>query len=77
MNETKKMMEIIHQNRNRVYKENLRKEKKENKKSIALIVMALVGIVLILTLSYKYNEKQVANCIEGGHDETFCRYGGE
>lgn len=77
MSETKKMLEIIHQNRNKVYKENLKKEKKENKKSIALIVMALIGIVLILTLSYRYNERQVKNCMETGKSETFCRYAGE
>ena len=74
MSETKKMMEIIHKNRNRVYKENL---KKENKKNIAVIVMALIGIALIITFSYKYNERQVKNCMETGKSENFCRYAGE
>lgn len=77
MNESKKMLEIIHENRKRVYKENLKKEKKENKKNIAIIVLALIGVALVLTFSYKYNEKQVANCMESGHTENFCRYAGE
>lgn len=81
MNETKKMMEIIHQNRNKIYQSNLKKEienKKDDKKfKILLFAFAITGILLVGTLMSRWNEKQVAQCMEAGHSENFCRYDGE
>lgn len=37
----------------------------------------LIAMLIIMTLAYIYNEKQIDNCIKEGGDEVFCRYGGE
>ncbi len=81
MNETKKMMDIIHQNRNKIYQSNLRKQvkqEKENKKNLVIIIASLIAVTMLIgSIAYKYNQRQIAQCMEAGHDETFCTYGGE
>ena len=81
MNETKKMMDIIHQNckkkqleRKLSKMENEKNLKKRERKYIALFIIALIGFIAVFTL---YNEKQVKNCMELGGSENFCRYAGE
>lgn len=49
----------------------------QRKKTILLKVLLGVAIITILILGFKYNEKQVNNCMEAGHDEIFCRLAGE
>lgn len=81
MKETNKMLEIIHTNRKRVYEAKLEqqnKEKKEDKKfKIILFVTCFTAMLLILVAMSCYNERQVANCMESGKSESFCRYAGE
>lgn len=55
-------------------KESERKEKRTKRLMAIVLVIATIGIIF---LGAKYNEKQVKNCMEAGHDETFCRYDGE
>lgn len=81
MNETKKMLEIIHTNRQRVYEAKLEKqvkEKKEDKRfKVLLCVTCFTAMLLILVAMSRYNERQIANCMESGKSETFCTYAGE
>ena len=81
MNETEKMLEIIHNNRNKLYKENkekeekrINKEKKQRRKE--LIILAVIGFALLIAL-HVYTERQVKGCMEDGYSENFCRYAGE
>lgn len=80
MNETKKMMEIIHQN---CKKEQGKRaiSKMENKKNLKIrafeIVCLIVAILTIAVCYCRYNEKQIKNCMELGGSENFCRYAGE
>lgn len=81
MNETKKMFEAIHQNRNKIYNERIAKEEKEKKEDkkfkVFLTIGCLIAITLVVLAIGKYNEEQVKGCIEKGGNETFCRYAGE
>lgn len=81
MNETKKMLEIIHTNRQKVYEAKLEKqvkEKKEDRKfKTILCVTCFTAILLILVGISHYNNKQIAKCMESGKSETFCTYAGE
>lgn len=81
MNETKKMMDIIHQNckkkqleRKLSKMENEKNLKKREYKSIAILLILAIAVI---TLGILYNEKQIKNCMELGGSENFCRYAGE
>ena len=56
---------------------NRKQQKKEQKKSILLKAALGLAIITIIILGFKYNEKQIDNCMEAGNNETFCRYAGE
>lgn len=79
MKETKEMLEIIHNNRNKVYQENVKANIKKEKKqrNIKAIIICIAALTLLGILAYNFNEKQVKNCMEDGYSETFCRYAGE
>lgn len=49
----------------------------QRKKTILLKVLLGIAIITIIFLGFKYNEKQVSNCMKEGNSETFCRYAGE
>lgn len=81
MNESKKMLEIIHNNCKqereiRQVKEELKnkKEKRARRIELTIIVVALIGLLTVYGL---YKDKQVKDCMSGGYSETFCRYAGE
>lgn len=77
MSESEKMLQIIHENRKRVYKNNLKHEKKENKRNILIIAIALITAAAVIYLGVRYNERQVSSCMEAGGSENYCRYAGE
>ena len=81
MNESKKMLEIIHTNRNKVYEENTKKEeiKTKKEKRTRRIELLVLGILLITTMLIYgiYSHKHIKSCMEDGYSETFCRYAGE
>ena len=79
MKETKEMMEIIHNNRKKVYEENIKAntKKESHKKNIKAIVIAFITLTLLGIGLYAFNENQVKGCIENGHSENFCRFAGE
>ena len=47
------------------------------KKNIIANILLIIALITIVVLSFKYNEKEISNCIESGNSETFCRYAGE
>ena len=76
MNETKKMMEIIHQNRNKIYQSNLKKEAQEKKADKTFkVILCVTGIMLMLVfgaLFTQYSNSQIDSCVKGGHSENWC-----
>ena len=88
MNESEKMLNIIHKNNKRVQQEEaleeyyreLEEEKeqiKEQRHRKIEIICLVIALISMLILGYLYNEKSVKGCMESGHTETFCRYAGE
>ena len=75
MNESKKMLEIIHENhrKQRMINKKVEQKKKRNK----FLVLGIVAAVVVIALGFMYNERQVKNCMESGLSENFCRYAGE
>ena len=88
MNESEKMLNIIHKNNKKVQQEEaleeyyreLEEEKeqaKEQRHRKIEIVCLVIALISMLILGYLYNEKSVKGCMEAGHTENFCRYAGE
>ena len=77
MTETKKMLEIIHNNCRKQKVERIKKEKKEQKQSKLLVIGLGVLFIATLIVYNVYCEKSVNDCMKRGSSETFCRYAGE
>lgn len=81
MNESDKMLEIIHENcRKEREKRNI--SKIENKKNLhkgdKKLMFILVFLFIAMLVSFViYNEKSIKNCMKTGRSEIFCRYAGE
>ena len=68
-------LEEVAKNENQLSKiENLKKEKRAN---LILKFALVITVVSLIVLGIKFNEKEIANCMETGHSENFCRYAGE
>lgn len=79
MNESQKMLNIIHNNckkeQDRVAKmENKKSRKKRDIKGIIILIILLALILGIIALINKHN---LETCIKNGGSETFCKYAGE
>lgn len=81
MNESEKMLDIIHENckkeQNKREIKEAKKEKKEKRNRRIELICLAVAFVVILILGCMYKERQVKNCMEQGGSENFCRYAGE
>ena len=81
MNESEKMLEIIHKNcKKEQEKMRLKKEVNEKKKKRFFKLKAILLIILFIAIVVSfisYNEKEVKNCMDSGNSENFCRYAGE
>ena len=81
MNETNKMMNIIHDNCKKekairqIQKEIKNKKEKQAKRKE--MICLLVAMVVVLVLLGIYTNKQVKDCMDDGYSETFCKYAGE
>lgn len=87
-NDEEKLMSAIHTNNKkarmeyRINRELERISKKENsrkeQRTKRLITISLIAAtILVIFLGFKYNERQVSQCMEAGNSETFCRLAGE
>lgn len=74
-NETKKMMNILHENKEKVRLERIEKErnKKEAKRTILTIIFLIVLIIILLMIMGKENNDFLTNCVKGGLSESVCR----
>ena len=75
MNESEKMLEIIHKNHKMKQLENRKVEQKQKRNKF--LVFGIIAAIVILVAGFMYNEKQISNCMNDGFSESFCRYAGE
>lgn len=54
-----------------------KKEEKEKRQERFWLISLVFAMIVILVLYGIWNNKQVKDCMEKGHSETFCRYAGE
>lgn len=76
MTETKKMLEIIHTNRKKVYEAKKEQELKEMKADKKFkVILCVTGIMLMLVIGVlftQYSNRQIESCVKGGHSENWC-----
>ena len=77
MNESQKMLNIIHNNCKKEQERIATMEKNNKKRDIKTIVFLIIGILITLTLIGLINKHNLETCIKNGGTETFCRYAGE
>lgn len=81
MNESKKMLEIIHENcrkeQRKLRAAEIKEEKKEKNHRRIEIICMVAALVMLIVLGHLYNEHSIKGCMEKGGSETFCRYAGE
>lgn len=74
-NETKKMMNILHENKEKVRLEKIAKKrnKKETKITILVTIFLVILLIIILMVMGKENNDFLTNCVKGGLSESVCR----
>ena len=85
LREENKVLNRIHeQNREARMNEQMDRQLKEitqveklKKRNLIATILLILALLALIFLGIKYNEKEIAGCIESGKSETFCRYAGE
>ena len=76
MNESKKMLEIIHANRKRVYEakkvQDLKEKKADRQFKVILCVTGIMLMIVLGALFTQYSNSQIESCVKGGHNENWC-----
>ena len=76
MKETKKMMEIIHKQYREALEQNIKKQKKQQRKEkilaygVATFIILITGLVLFL--NYKLTSNFEEQCMAKGYSQNYC-----